>query len=184
MRARRGSLPVAPWQRQQIADAAKRRIMTAARALDRASRRPGSGLHGGYLRETGLSVLWHILNRGRGTAGAYDPSLGQLAEWTGLARSTVQLAIKRLEAAGILSHVMRSIRVRGEHRQATNAYVFAEIALWMPDTDLRAPLESYIKKKLEKLREKVEEAASAIEIIPQTIPDDLRHALAQKWGLR
>jgi hypothetical protein len=91
--ARAGFVRVAPWQRQRLGDADRRRIMEAARRLERQTHQ--SGMHGGALRRTGILVLWTLLYRGPSKHGVCDPSLGQLAAWSGCARSTVQLAIAR-----------------------------------------------------------------------------------------
>ena len=107
--ARTGSVRVAAWQRQRLGDIDRRRIMEAARKLERRTHQPG--LHGGALRRTGILVLWTLLYRGPSKHGVCDPSIGQLAEWSGMARSTVQLAIARIEAAGIMGHVRRGIVV-------------------------------------------------------------------------
>jgi hypothetical protein len=82
---------VAAWQRQRLGDADRRRIMEAARRLERLTHRPG--LHGGALRRTGIIVLWTLLYRGPSRHGVCDPSIGQLAAWAGCARSTVQLSV-------------------------------------------------------------------------------------------
>jgi hypothetical protein len=138
--ARAGSVRVAPWQRQRLGDADRRRIMEAARWLERQTHRPG--MHGGCLRRTGILVLWTLLYRGPSKHGVCDPSLGQLAAWSGCARSTVQLAIGRLETAGIMGHVRRGlvVAVRGAARwcQWTSAYLFASPARWASDTDRRS----------------------------------------------
>ncbi|RZA26273.1 MAG: hypothetical protein EOP02_11350, partial [Proteobacteria bacterium] len=107
--ARTGSVRVAAWQRQRLGDIDRRRIMEAARKLERRTHQPG--LHGGALRRTGILVLWTLLYRGPSKHGVCDPSIGQLAEWSGCARSTVQAALGRIEAAGIMGHVRRGIMV-------------------------------------------------------------------------
>jgi hypothetical protein len=140
---------VAAWQRQHLGDADRRRIMEAARRLERHSHQPG--LHGGCLRRTGLLVLWTLLYRGPSRHGVCDPSIGQLAEWSGCARSTVQLAIARIEAAGIMGHVRRGllVAVRGVARwcQWTSAYLFASPSGWASDTEARSVEVSVVKKK-------------------------------------
>ncbi|MBC9208899.1 hypothetical protein IBL26_18780 [Roseomonas aerophila] len=150
--------------------------MEAARRLERQTHQPG--MHGGALRRSGILVLWTLLYRGPSKHGVCDPSLGQLAAWSGCARSTVQLAICRLEAAGIMGHVRRGlvVAVRGVARwcQWTSAYLFATPSLWTSDTDSRSAEVSDEKNKLvDKGRgggsRPIEEAKMA--------------ALAQKWGL-
>jgi len=101
-RPRRGSLPVAGWQRQQLGHTDRLRIMDAARRYKRATHCRGSGWHGGPLRDKGLRVLWTLLYRGWGRAGAGDPALAQIAQEARLARSTVQHALDRLEVLGCL----------------------------------------------------------------------------------
>ncbi|PWC26494.1 helix-turn-helix domain-containing protein [Teichococcus aestuarii] len=154
--ARAGCQSVAAWQRQQLGRPARRAIMTEARRLERATHRRGSGRHGGALRETGLRVLWTLLNRGWGRAGACDPSLAQIAQEALLARSTVQQAIDRLEDLGILLRVPRRAVVEGRAVQVTNAYLFREPARWRgSDTGFRSASDSYVKPKEEREREVV-----------------------------
>jgi DNA-binding MarR family transcriptional regulator len=175
--ARAGSVRVAAWQRQHLGDADRRRIMEAARRLERHSHQPG--LHGGCLRRTGLLVLWMLLYRGPSRHGVCDPSIGQLAEWSGCARSTVQLAIARIEAAGIMGHVRRGlvVAVRGLARwcQWTSAYLFASPSGWASDTEARSAEVSMEKKKAQERAG--EEAATAV-------PAAERAALTAKWGLK
>lgn len=173
--ARAGSVRVAPWQRQRLGDADRRRIMEAARRLERRTHQPG--MHGGALRRTGILVLWTLLYRGPSRHGVCDPSIGQLAEWAGCARSTVQLAIARIEAAGIMGHVRRGlvVTVRGAAKwcQWTSAYLFASVSCWC-DTEARSPEVSMKKKKArEKERGGEGGAMTAAEAA----------ALAEKWGL-
>lgn len=154
--------------------------MDRARHLERATYRRGRGTHGGYLRETGLRVLWAILYRGQGRAGALDPSYGQIAEATRLARSTVQLAVQRIEAAGILWRIMRYHIAAHGREQATNAYVVRPPEAMISDTDGRSALDSYVKQTIE-LREEV-----WVEIehcLLDDSPPDKATTLAAKWGL-
>jgi predicted transcriptional regulator len=168
-RARRGSMPVAGWQRQRLGHADRIRIMEHARRLERGTYRRGRGLHGGCLRQTGLRVLWFLLYRGQGSAGATDPALQQIADGLQVARSTVQLALARLEAAGVLAVVPRG-RVRGgRFEQVTNAYLLRAVAAWRSDTDLRQALDSIIKQ---------------LEIEHAPTGDVLNlQGLVEKWGL-
>jgi hypothetical protein len=164
---------VAAWQRQRLGDADRRRIMEAARRLERHSHRPG--LHGGALRRTGILVLWNLLYRGPSRHGVCDPSIGQLAEWSGCARSTVQLALARIEAAGIMGHVRRGVTVAGRWCQWTSAYLFASPAQWaVSDTEARAAEVSRVKKK-------AQEGGRGGE--GSILPTAEREALAAKWGL-
>jgi DNA-binding MarR family transcriptional regulator len=173
--ARAGSVRVAAWQRQRLGDADRRRIMEAARRLERRTHQ--RGMHGGALRRTGILVLWTLLYRGPSRHGVCDPSIGQLAEWSGVARSTVQLAIARIEAAGIMGHVRRGIvvTVRGAAKWAqwTSAYLFASPSCWC-DTEGRSPEVSMKKKKAQERQEEGQGSAmTAAE----------RALLAAKWGL-
>jgi hypothetical protein len=170
--ARAGSLRVAAWQRQHLGDADRRRIMEAARRLERHSHQPG--LHGGCLRRTGLLVLWMLLYRGPSRHGVCDPSIGQLAEWSGCARSTVQLALSRIEAAGIMGHVRRGVVAAGRWCQWTNAYLFASPEAWASDTEARSAEVSLDKKK-------ARDGAGGGE--GSVIAAAERVALAEKWGL-
>jgi predicted transcriptional regulator len=148
-RVRRGSVPVAKWQRQHLGHRDRVQAMDRARRFERETYRRGRGLHGGYLKETGLKVFHYILYRGQGRAGALDPSHGQIAEGTRLARSTVQLAVQRLQAAGFLWRVMRRREVNGISEQATNAYVLLPADAQMTGTDGRAALDSLSTKEEE-----------------------------------
>ena len=171
--ARAGSVRVAAWQRQRLGDADRRRIMEAARRLERRSHQPG--LHGGALRRTGILVLWTLLYRGPSRHGVCDPSIGQLAAWSGCARSTVQLALSRIEAAGIMGHVRRGLVVAGRWCQWTSAYLFASPAQWaVSDTEARSAEVSQEKKKaLKRGRGGENSVLSTAE----------HQALAAKWDL-
>jgi DNA-binding transcriptional ArsR family regulator len=98
---------------------ARARLMVHAEALDRRTRLPGQ--HGGVLKRTGLAVLKALLFGFANVAtGRCDPSFDTLARAAGVARSTVAVALGRLEAAGLLERVRRQIgRVR-----YSNAYRF------------------------------------------------------------
>lgn len=123
--------------------------MDAARRRERETRQPGSGRHGGELRQTGLRVLHALLYRGWGRAGACDPAMAQLAQATALARSTVQEALDRLEAAGILLRIRRGLVRGGQWVQVTNAYLFRAPAHWLPsDTGSRSASESESKPEV------------------------------------
>ena len=98
---------------------ARARLLFHAEALDRRTRLPGQ--HGGVLKRTGLAVLRALLFAFANIAtGRCDPSYDTLARAAGVARSTVAVALGRLEAAGLLERVRRQAgRVR-----YTNAYRF------------------------------------------------------------
>ncbi len=95
------------------------RFMFYAEALDRRTRRPGQ--HGGVLKRTGLAVLRALLFHFANVVTARcDPSFDTLAKTAGVARSTVAVALGRLEAAGLLTRIRRQVgRVR-----YSNAYLF------------------------------------------------------------
>ena len=87
------------------------RLLAYAEALDRRTHTPGK--HGGCIGRTGLAVLKALVCRFFNKAsGRLDPSLAAIAEAANVAKSTVQEAIKRLEAAGLLERVRRIGRVR------------------------------------------------------------------------
>ncbi|ONG58816.1 hypothetical protein BKE38_01935 [Pseudoroseomonas deserti] len=177
--ARRGSMHVAAWQRQRLGHTDRVRLMDAARRRERETRQPGSGRHGGELLQTGLRVLHALLYRGWGRAGACDPGLAQLAQATALARSTVQAAIDRLEAAGILLRVRRGLVIGGRWTQVTNVYLFRAPAAWPrpSDTDSRSALKSEDKNREEAV---LWEGAGSAEP-----PDPTWLAAAlQRWGLQ
>lgn len=132
-RVRGGSVFTAdyrPLNRNDIA-----RILFCAEAMDRRTHQPGQ--HGGVIGRSGLAVLRALavcfLNK---RTGRLDPSLAALAKAANLARSTVQEAVKRLQAAGIVEKVRRMTRKRvrvwqestcryvtkNQVRQITNAY--------------------------------------------------------------
>jgi hypothetical protein len=98
---------------------ARARLIYFAEALDRRTHQPGR--HGGVLKRTGLAVLKALLFTFCNAAtGRCDPGFDALARAAGVARSTVALALKRLEAAGL---VVRTRRQAGAVR-FTNAYAF------------------------------------------------------------
>jgi hypothetical protein len=171
--AHAGSVRVAAWQRQHLGDADRRRIMEAARRLERRSHQ--AGLHGGALRRTGILVLWTLLYRGPSCHGVCDPSIAQLAAWAGCARSTVQLALQRIEAVGIMGHVRRGLVVAGRWCQWTSAYLFASPERWAAsDTEARSAEVSPVKKK-------AQERGAGREV--SALSATTQAALAAKWGL-
>lgn len=175
--ARAGSVHVAPWQRQHLGEADRRRIMDAARRLDRQTRQPGQ--HGGCLKRTGIAVLWVLLYRGWGRSGICDPALSQLAAWAGCSRSTVQEAIRRIEEAGILRHIKRGLIVkhRGRARwcQWTSAYLFRPLARWCAAAWVPAGSDTG------NWEASVSEDSSQRELLP--LPPSQTAELARKWGL-
>lgn len=169
--ARRGSLPVAAWQRQRLGHADRLRIMEMSRRRERATYRRGSGRHGGELRETGLRVLWTLLFRGWGRAGACDPALAQIAAEARLARSTVQDALARLRLAGILWWVPRGIVAGGRWVQVTSAYLFSAPATWAPPMPVQ-PSDTGFRQALD----------SESQNLPE-ITEQRRAELARRWGI-
>ena len=104
---------------------ARARLMVHAEALDRRTRLPGQ--HGGVLKRTGLAVLKTLLFGFANVATARcDPGYDALARAAGVARSTVAVALRRLEAAGLLERVRRQVGMT----RFSNAYRFptAEVA--------------------------------------------------------
>ncbi len=100
--------------------------MFHAEALDRRTRLPGQ--HGGVLKRTGLMVFKTLLfGFANITTGRCDPSFETLTRASGCARSTVAVALGRLEAAGLVERVRRQVGMR----RFSNAYRFpaAEAAL-------------------------------------------------------
>lgn len=109
------------------------KILYLAEAMDRFTRRPGQ--HGGLLKGKGRDVLRALLVRfyNKATGECY-PAYETIAEAAGCARSTVAVAIKRLERAGFLEIVRRKMvarfQVPGERVsfdcavQDSNSYLF------------------------------------------------------------
>jgi DNA-binding MarR family transcriptional regulator len=95
------------------------RLLFRAEALDRRTHQPGQ--HGGCLKHSGLRVLrallFHFTNA---VTGRCDPGYDALARAAGVARSTVAVALGRLEAAGLIVRIRRQVGVV----RLTNAYAF------------------------------------------------------------
>jgi DNA-binding transcriptional ArsR family regulator len=95
------------------------RLLFQAEALDRRTHQPGQ--HGGCLKRTGLAVFRALLfGFANAVTGRCDPGYDALARVAGVARSTVAVALARLEAAGL---IVRTRRQAGAVR-FTNAYSF------------------------------------------------------------
>ncbi len=102
---------------------ARARLMVHAEALDRRTHLPGQ--HGGVLKRTGLAVLKALLFGFANVAtGRCDPSFDTLARAAGVARSTVAVALGRLETAGLLERIRRQVGLV----RHSNAYVFPRIS--------------------------------------------------------
>jgi DNA-binding transcriptional ArsR family regulator len=98
---------------------ARARLIYLAEALDRRTCRPGQ--HGGVLKRTGLAVLKALVFGFHNVAtGRCDPGYDALARLAGVARSTVAVALARLEEAEL---IVRTRRQSGMIRW-TNAYAF------------------------------------------------------------
>lgn len=101
----------------------KARIAHHARTMLRATER---GRHYGRLTAKHLAVLMALLWRFHDSrTGRCFPSHEAIAAAAGCARSTVQLAIRALEGAGILTWVRRWSRARVDARDAAGAPVRA-----------------------------------------------------------
>jgi hypothetical protein len=116
--------------------------MFLAEALDRRTHEPGR--HGGDLKRTGLAVLKALLFIfANAVTGRCDPSLDTLARLAGVARSTCALALKRLEAAGLVQRLARWRAVAANGGlvvlRLSNAYLFpmADMAHKPPETGSR-----------------------------------------------
>ena len=110
------------------------RLMAHAEALERDTRGPGK--HGGCLKRTGLDVLRALLRHFYSYRdGTCFPSYEAIARAAGCCVETVRKAIRRLEAAGIISTLRRKVvtsfisrvhRVRFDVAvQTSNSYTFA-----------------------------------------------------------
>jgi hypothetical protein len=95
---------------------AKARVWAAASAYNTANRRPGQ--HQGPLTWATLRVLRALLWRFHGAdgGGRCFPSYERIAAVARCARSSVAIAIRELEDAGILSWVNRIARIRRQER--------------------------------------------------------------------
>ncbi len=132
---------------------ARARLMVHAEALDRRTRLPGR--HGGCLKRTGLAVLRALLFGFANVAtGRCDPSFDTLARAAGVARSTVAVALRRLEAAGLLTRIRRQVGLI----RHSNAYVFPRIS---PKSEFRP--QTHHQKKSEPL------SASAVPATPMAM---------------
>ena len=95
------------------------RLLFHAEALDRRTRLPGQ--HGGVLKRTGLAVLRALLLGFANVVTARcDPSFDTLARAAAVSRSTVAVALGRLEAAGLLTRVRRQVGLI----RLSNVYLF------------------------------------------------------------
>lgn len=113
------------------------RLLHAARIYNRNHRLKGQ--HCGPLAESGVDILAALLRLQNWETGACFPSLKRIAEEADRTRSTVQLAVQRLERAGFIEIVPRRQRqglCRDGMRRpivTSNAYLISE----PPETDNR-----------------------------------------------
>jgi len=126
-----------PGPRVPLDRNAKARVKEMARAL---LRKTEAGRHYGVVTAKALAVLDALLWGFHNTkSGQCDPSYEAIAKRADCARSTVSLAIKALELAGVLSWVNRIIRERDHERdlfghwvtrwriiRTSNAYLFRD----------------------------------------------------------
>jgi DNA-binding transcriptional ArsR family regulator len=130
---------------------ARARLLFHAEALDRRTHLPGQ--HGGCLKRTGLAVLrallFHFANV---ITGRCDPCYDTLARAAGVARSTVAVALRRLEAAGLLTRIRRQVGLI----RHSNAYVFPRIS---PKSEFRP--QTHHQKKTEPLSARAVPATAA-----------------------
>ena len=126
-----------PGPRVPLDRNAKVRVKELARAL---LRKTEAGRHYGVVTAKALAVLDALLWGFHNTkSGQCDPSYEAIAKRADCARSTVSLAIKALELAGVLSWVNRIIRERDHELdlfghwmtrwriiRTSNAYVFRD----------------------------------------------------------
>ena len=139
---------------------ARARLIYFAEALDRRTHQPGQ--HGGCLKRTGLAVLKALLFGFANVAtGRCDPSFDTLARAAGVARSTVTVALGRLEAAGLLERVRRQVGLI----RHSNAYVFPRIS---PKSEFRP--QTHHRKKTEPLSARAVPAAAAAAAGPEPLP--------------
>jgi len=113
------------------------RLLHAARLYNRDHRQKGQ--HCGPLAESGVDILAALLRLQNWETGACFPSLKRIAEEADRTRSTVQLAVQRLERAGFIEIISRRQRQGlcrdGKRRPivTSNAYLISE----PPETDNR-----------------------------------------------
>ena len=113
------------------------RLLHAARAYNRDHRQKGQ--HCGPLAESGVDILAALLRLQNWETGACFPSLKRIADEADRSRSTVLLAVQRLERAGFIEIVPRRQRQGlcrdGKRRPIviSNAYLISE----PPETDNR-----------------------------------------------
>src|SRR3954454_13477444 len=156
------------------------KLMAHAEALERDTRCPGK--HGGCVKRTGLDVLRALLRHFYSYRdGVCFPSYEEIARAADCCVTTVGVAIRRLEAAGILSTIRRKIvtsftsrvhRVRFDVAvQTSNSYTFAMPSGGQP---LAAAQTQTVKKADTKFRH---ETSAEIQIRDET---DLT-AAKERW---
>jgi hypothetical protein len=102
---------------------AKARVWATANAYNSANRRPGQ--HQGPLTWSALRVLRALLWRFHGAdgGGRCFPSYERIAAVAKCARSSVAIAIRQLEEAGLLTWVNRIARIRRQERDLFGHWV-------------------------------------------------------------
>lgn len=138
------------------------------------------------------SLIYNFLNW---QSGRLDPSYEAIAKVTGLARSTVALALARLRALGIISSIRRCDGLQTETgwrlRQITNQYEINGTDHWRGYTDpnppppppdpattgAHPPLPTLLEQATEQLRNP-DNLSTAIGILNQDSSDPLARALA------
>jgi len=99
------------------------RLIWTAERLNRATRRPGGG---GSLGLAALSIYRCLLFR---WGDAPRPTYAAIKTATGHCVQTIAVAIRRLEAAGLLLVTRGSARTRLGPRKVANAYAFPSVIL-------------------------------------------------------
>lgn len=120
-------------------------LFQKARAHDRATRKPGSGRHGGALGRVALAVLQALMFDFMNYAtGRLDPSLEAIARKAGCCVTATKDALRRLKALGFLTWVRRARPAEDERggfllRQETNAYAILPETCWKGYRDPAPP---------------------------------------------
>ena len=177
---------------------AKVRVWAAASAYNSANRQPGQ--HQGPLTWATLRVLRALLWRFHSAdgGGRCFPSYERIAAVARCARSSVAIAIRELEDAGILSWVNRIARIRRQERdlfgclvsvwqvvRTSNAYHFTDPLdcepgrrVWHKSENRTGPQNRNLKKEVARL-----DGAPAMQVEPsQSPPAPLERAASATKG--
>jgi hypothetical protein len=112
------------------------RLFQKARAHDHATRKPGSGKHGGALGRIALNVMQVLLFDFMNYAtGRLDPSIEAIARKAGCCATAAKNALKKLREHGFLTWVRRARPETDASggfllRQETNAYAVLSEESW------------------------------------------------------